>query len=111
MMALAIETSHSQRIRRDIAGIEIGQAGNFDRQSNGDSATTGPDIGHHRERGSCYFTLDLSQSSFNQQFCFRSGDQDTWVHYKIEAVEFFVAHQIGYRLSLPAPLDKLKELC
>src|SRR6266702_2084367 len=99
MVMLAVDACHFQGIGRDISGIQIGKSWLVNSQSNWDCATAGAYISYNGSLSSIEHILNDFAGGIDQEFGLWSGNQDTAIHEKIQAVELFMADQVGYRLS------------
>src|SRR6266702_4093371 len=106
MVMLAVDACHFQGIGRDISGIQIGKSWLVNSQSNWDCATAGAYISYNGSLSSIEHILNDFAGGLDQEFGLWLGNKDTATHEKIQAVELFMADQVGYRLTLAASLDE-----
>src|SRR6266568_1082375 len=102
MVVLAVEACHFQGIGRDISGKQIGKFWLVDSQSNWDCATAGAYISYNGISSAIQHVLNDLAGGIDQEFGLWSMNQDTAINEKVQAVELFMADQVGYRLTMAA---------
>src|SRR5260370_21558554 len=107
MVTLAIQASHSQRVRGNVDGVEIGQARLMYGNANRNGSAARADICHERDLPVRQALLADGQSGLDKDFRLRAWNKHAPVYSEIQPVEFFVPGQISYRFALCAPGQQL----
>src|SRR5260370_23348938 len=112
-MALGVALRDGQGCGRNVGGVDR-RGGKFLRESDGDAAGAGADVGDLQSfaseglfaAGAAFANGEAVEGAFDDVFGFGAGNQDVGRYFKFEAPEFLLAGEVLRRFAVCAAGDQ-----